>query len=101
MRTRWLAIPAALGAAFHLAGAAQAQPACGPRAQVLAWLAASYREAPVAAGVSGQGALVEVLASPDGATWTILVTAPTGRTCVVGAGEGWRVLERAGEDPKA
>lgn len=101
MRPVWLAISAALTAAFFLTGAAQAQRACGPRAQVLAWLAANYQEAPVAAGLSGRGALVEVLASPDGTTWTILVTAPGGRTCVVGAGEGWRMIERAGEEPKA
>lgn len=91
----------ALGTAFFTAASAAAQPTCGARAEVLGWLAASYQEAPVAAGVSVAGDLVEVVASADGATWTILVTSPRGRTCMLGAGEGWRILVPPREEPAA
>jgi hypothetical protein len=87
---------AALGAAFLLlvcVSEAAAQAVCLPRGQALEHLAAKYGEAPVARGVTGIGGLLEVLASPSGGTWTILVTRPSGRSCVVAAGEGWRPLE--------
>ncbi|MFQ5774209.1 MAG: hypothetical protein ACE5GS_06815 [Kiloniellaceae bacterium] len=101
MKRYCLHVLAALGAAFLLLHPAAAQPACAPRAQVLAWLGATYGEAPVAAGVTGGGELLEVLARADGTSWTILVTSPLGRTCVVAAGEGWRVLRRRVDEPKA
>ncbi|MFQ6017937.1 MAG: hypothetical protein ACE5KF_07050 [Kiloniellaceae bacterium] len=53
-------------------------------------LAERYGEAPIAAGVTARGALLEVLATEDGATWTIIVTTPQGLSCVRAAGEGWR-----------
>ena len=93
---------AAVAALVVLAGAsAQAQSACGKRAQVLEWLADTYREKPVAIGVTGTGALVEVVASGAGATWTILLTSPSGRSCLLAAGEGWRVRPPIEDDPEA
>jgi len=55
-------------------------------------LAKKYQERRVAVGVTSAGGLVEVLTSADGGTWTILVTAPNGQSCIVSAGEGWRVV---------
>ncbi len=68
--------------------------ACAPRATALAHLAKKYGEAPVAIGVTNKGGLVEVLTTDDGNTWTIIVTLPNGTSCMVAAGEGWRVVER-------
>lgn len=76
-------------AAFFIPEPTQAAPACAPHAEALAILAKQYRERRVAAGVSNGGELVEVFATKDGATWTILVTAPNGISCIVAAGEGW------------
>ncbi len=81
---------AALVAVFLWPFAAAAQPPCQPRDRVIELLAARYREAPVAMGINKMGALVEVLTSADGATWTIVVTTPAGMSCIVAAGEGWR-----------
>ncbi len=95
---------AALGAVFLLAPSVTpvlAQPACGPRAMMLEWLAANFRETPVALGVTGGGDLVEVMASQDGQTWTIVVTSARGRTCLLAAGEGWRVARPRSGEPKA
>ena len=82
----------AAAAAFFMPAPAQAAPACAPHAEALALLQNKYQERRIAIGVTTAGGLVEVLASADGATWTILVTAPNGRSCIVSAGEGWTAI---------
>ena len=57
-------------------------------------------EAPVAVGVTSAGGLVEVFATDDGATWTIVVTTPQGRSCMVAAGEGWRAVPWTEAEPE-
>ncbi len=66
------------------------QPPCNPRDQVIEQLADRYKEAPIAAGITSKGSLVEVLTTGDGNTWTIIVSTPQGQSCIVAAGEGWR-----------
>lgn len=90
-------------AAFFMGSPAplSAQPACAPRAVMIEWLAANFREAPIALGVTVGGDLVEVLTSRDGRTWTIVVTSTRGRTCLMAAGEGWRVNRPRSGEPKA
>jgi len=51
-------------------------------------------------GVTAQGALVEVLSADEGETWTIILTTPQGRSCLVAAGEGWRSKTLAAEAPE-
>ncbi len=48
-----------------------------------------YQERLVAAGITAGGHLLEVFASPDGETWTILYTPPGGLTCGLASGEAW------------
>ena len=71
-----------------LALPATAQTMCGERNKFLKHLSSGYSEAPVAMGLVSNGSILEVLASKDG-TWTIIVTRPDGRSCVVAAGESW------------
>ena len=92
----------ALSAGFTLAAtAAMAQPQCNERAHVLELLAKKYKEAPIAAGVTNSGGLVEVLSDEKGGTWTIIVTTPQGMSCLVAAGEGWRAMEQIALKPEA
>jgi len=78
-----------------LAGPAQAQSmACSQRADVLAMLAAKYKEAPAAVGLADNGGLIEVLTSDGGATWTIIMSLPNGSSCFLAAGEAWQELIR-------
>ena len=70
--------------------AAAAEIPCGKRDTIVDWLAGKYLEEPVASGISSKGALLEVLSSRDGGTWTILLTAPNGTTCVVDTGQAWQ-----------
>src|SRR5262245_32207677 len=52
-----------------------------------------YREAPVSLGVQTNGNLLQVFASSESGTWTILSTSPTGMTCVIAAGKSWESLK--------
>ena len=81
---------AALVAAFFVPGPAAAQSRCADRETVVGYLAGDHHERPIAGGVTLQGGLVELFATTDGATWTIVVTMPRGPSCIVSAGEGWR-----------
>ncbi len=99
-----LALSAALALIAHSATAQTAQqgrPQCNDRKQVLDLLSQKYKEAPVAAGVTNNGGLVEVLTDAKGGTWTIIVTTPQGVSCLVAAGEGWRKMEQIAVDPEA
>ncbi len=77
-----------------VASPAAGQIQCGERSKVLEFLSKKYQEAPIAAGVTTTGALVEVLTDPKGHTWTIIVTTPEGISCLVATGDGWRTMEQ-------
>lgn len=87
-----MAVAAALF--VSIATPAFAQQACAKRAVLLATLGDRYKEAPAAAGIAASGALVEVLTSADGSTWTIIVSLPTGTSCLLAAGQDWQELAK-------
>ena len=66
-----------------------AEPADVHRSELIELLGKRYAEVPVAIGLTDKGAMVEVLTTNDGATWTIILTLPTGESGVLGAGEAW------------
>ncbi len=78
--------------ALGASGAAMADTAnrCMPRPELLKQLSSLYKEAPVAIGVADNGAVFEVLASIDGATWTAVVSRSNGMSCVVMSGDTWQ-----------
>jgi hypothetical protein len=98
--------PVVLAAALVLAPIAGPAPAggqafeCGARAKIVGHLAEAYQEAPVAIGVSAHGQLLEVFASPDGATWTILMTTADKISCAVAAGRNLRVIAGPPKGPR-
>lgn len=67
-------------------------PQCGPRDTVAARLAERYGETRRATGLA-TGAVVEIFASTDTGSWTIAVTTPDGRMCLVAAGQGWQAVD--------
>ncbi len=69
---------------------APAQGSCAMRDWIVAELADRYREQPVVQAVTERGELLEVLTSSDGATWTLLITQPTGMTCTLIEGQEWQ-----------
>ena len=95
MRTatlRTMAVAAVVETAVFVSGPAAAQQICGPRAEMLAKLS-QYAESPVAVGLDRAGRLLEVLATPTGSTWTIIVTSANGTSCLVMNGESWQPRE--------
>ncbi len=87
---RLAAITALLLSGAALAGLpAHAQSAALPRADVVEQLDAQYAEAQTAVGVTQSGGVVEVFASKDGSTWTLVLTKPDGTSRVIAAGETW------------
>ena len=62
---------------------------CGLRDKVVQALGVKYQEKVQSVGITRRGNLIEVMVSPQGKTWTILVTDPTGITCLVVAGAEW------------
>ncbi|WP_316978032.1 hypothetical protein [Shumkonia mesophila] len=72
---------------------AASQTMCAARAELLGDLQGKFAEAPVAIGLTNAGGLVEVLTSPGGDTWTLIVTDAQGTSCLVAAGESWERLD--------
>lgn len=74
---------------FALAtGSAMAQTLCGNHDDMVSKLANEFSETRVGIGLSDNGRVLELFASPNG-TWTILVTPPKGLTCMVETGQSW------------
>ncbi len=94
-----LAITLGLAAATPLAEA-QTRTACAERTSVVARLADRYGETLQSIGLQSNSAVVEVYASVDTGTWTILMTRPDGISCLIASGESWQkdVAEAPGSD---
>ncbi|MBE7636834.1 hypothetical protein GUA87_08260 [Sneathiella sp. P13V-1] len=81
-------VVAAMTVSFQVTDAS-AQNACFDRGALVKHLDGKFKEAPVAAGLAANGSVLEVFTSPDGVTWTIVLTQPGGATCVMASGESW------------
>ena len=85
-----------------IAPAAHAQatpPMCYDRSEVLSALDGNFAERPVSLGLSLDGRVVELLKSPGG-TWTIIMTAPDGVSCLVTAGKFWQNVDIKAQELK-
>ena len=83
-----------------LAAPASAQPGpqqspCAPYEIIAASLNQRYHEAPVARMLADQGFVIEVLASADGATFTVLGVQPNGTACLLATGSGFALVDAA------
>ena len=77
-------------AAFSMPQPVLAHPFCAPREAYVEHLAMKWGEAPVSHGLLSDGRLLEMFATPDGSTWTLVVTSPEGVSCTGASGEHWR-----------
>lgn len=71
---------------------AHAMGMCGKREDFVKALANAYGESSKALGIAGRVNIVEVFNSGDGGTWTVLVTTPEGKSCILAAGSDWQEL---------
>lgn len=94
---------AALACCAVLAGTTvtSAQSRCGPRQAILDIAWQQYDERPVATALAAGGSLIEVLASRDGHTFTMLHTGANGRSCIMATGESWQSKDWQPPDAKA
>ncbi len=67
-----------------------AQTNCDERDIVIDKLASGYGEAFTGGGLQSTSRIIEVWTSAEDGTWTILMTMPDGRSCVMAAGTNWR-----------
>ncbi|HET6519429.1 MAG TPA: hypothetical protein VFG47_06365 [Geminicoccaceae bacterium] len=100
----------ALAAATALAQPAAAEPApannpprlpCHDYVKMAQHLGTKYAEKPVAFGMQSNGNLLQVFASPDTGTWTILSVSPKGTSCILAAGKSWEDMPKLKDDPFA
>ncbi len=83
-----LAAATLLGAASDASAQMRGRAACGERTEIMAQLKGSFDEKPTAFGTTGEGAVVELMTSESG-TWTLLLSLPNGRACLIATGEDW------------
>ena len=60
-----------------------------PRERLVTILEGRYSEQPVAAGLEVTGQLIEVFATADRETWTLVMSTPNDMACVIAVGTGW------------
>ena len=76
-----------------------AQMVCGERDNIIAQLAKKYGETQQSVGFQRGRGVVEVFASVDTGSWTILVTDPRGTSCLMAAGEAFELVEQVKGEP--
>lgn len=74
--------------------AAQMQMACGERAEVVRNLKDRFDETPAATGLL-DNAVVELFTSPAG-SFTVVMTLPNGKACLVFTGSDWSAVKQKG-----
>lgn len=57
--------------------------------QLAGFLAETYGEKPVSAGLQADGQLLQIFSSPERGSWTAVTTNPAGTSCVVATGRHW------------
>ncbi len=87
MTDRLFAASLAFGVLILAAHGAQAGPKCGPRPAILSQLAERWGETRRSIGIASNTMVVETFASPATQSWTITVTTPDGKTCLIATGE--------------
>jgi hypothetical protein len=65
------------------------QPTCGPRDKLVAHLSTKFGETRRGIGLAKKNRIVEVFASEERGTWTVAVTRPDGRMCLLASGTSW------------
>jgi hypothetical protein len=76
----------------------QAQAPCDQRARIVSILLQQFEEVQVGSGITPTGQLLELFASSNG-SWTILLSAPTGKSCMIATGEAWHALSERTQTP--
>lgn len=68
------------------------QSLCYPRSVLAAHLENRFGEVKVGEGIAANGEALEIVASENGTTWTLFITAPNGRSCLLASGRDWSAI---------
>lgn len=90
-----LTAAAAIFVATTTQASAQSQRNCGQRTAVVERLAQQYGETRQSVGIGSNNSMVEVYASDETGSWTILVTMPSGLSCLVASGQSFEEVAEA------
>lgn len=71
---------------------AHSAPQCDSRDAVTALLADRYGESRRAVGIAGETAVMELFAAEGTGTWSITMTLPDGRTCLMASGSNYEAV---------
>ncbi len=81
----------ALPAAPAWAQMVRAQMVCGKRADIVRQLGEKYGETRRSMGLADGRGVVELYASEETGSWTILITSPQGIACLMAAGQAFQI----------
>lgn len=95
MKTKFITLATAAAMAFAAPAFAQQGEACLPRDKVVKNLQSKYSESLQGRGLQNEVRLVEIFASDDGSSWTIIQTYANGTSCLVAAGTNWMESKQA------
>lgn len=96
MKTSFFALSLGFAGAVWAVFQADAAPAnCAARGVVVERLHEKFGETRRAVGLARNKALVEVFASAETGSWTIVVSLPNGLSCLVASGKSWEQLHEA------
>lgn len=84
---------------------AAAQPAsanvCGARSDLVKSLDSAFQEKPAAFGLIAEGKQLAELFVSNRGSWTLIVSLPRGRSCVLASGDSWETLPEYAIGPGA
>ena len=83
------------------AASASAQAVCAPRDQIVKRLNDTYGETRKGYGLQNAQLVVELYASDETGTWTLIATRPDGVSCAMAVGKEWRPDNAVLLDPPA
>lgn len=93
-----LAIALAGVLALHTCAAwGQIPQACAARETLLESLKSGFGEVPAGFGMTGNGGVFELLVSPGG-SWSLILSLPDGKSCLLATGDGWETTRQPGKD---
>jgi len=72
---------------------------CAPRPVVLERLTEEYGESRHSIGLGADNVVVEMFASANTGSWTIIATLPDGMTCLIASGQSFETLAQTRPQP--
>ena len=92
MNQTMFALSLGLGGMVAAADIAQSNTQCDVRDRVVAMLAERYGETRRSFGIAGETAVMELFAAETTGTWTITITLPDGKMCLMASGTNYETV---------